>query len=230
MSDNRLTYFPDTAYNGEDSIWYNFDDAKGRSSWGKVTINVTGGVVTELPVANPDTVDSTGIPMLIDALANDTGIDLVLLEPNEWSLRAGRVSLEDNKISYRPKAGYTGEDKIWYNIKDAGNRERWSVVTINVVGQGIFNPAPNGVPDEVSVSTGIEIIIDVLANDIGNELTLNPVNSPYSLKGGSVSLSDNKLNYQSQTDYVGEDKIWYTFVEAEGRTSWGAVTINVTSE
>ena len=230
LSDNRLTYFPDTAYNGEDKIWYNFDDAKGRSSWGEVTINVTGGVVTELPVANPDAVDNAGVPMLIDALANDTGIELQLLAPNEWSLRGGRVSLENNKIAYSPKAGYTGEDKIWYTLKDGGNRERWSVVTINVTGEGVFNPTPIGVPDEVSANSGVDIIIDVLANDVGNELTLNPVNSPYSLKGGTVSLSDNMLSYQPKADYVGEDKIWYTFVEAEGRTSWGVVTIDVTAE
>jgi hypothetical protein len=228
VSDNRLTYFPDTTYNGEDKIWYNFNDAKGRGSWGEVTINVTGGVVTELPVANPDNVDSTGVPMLIDALANDTGIGLELLAPNEWSLRGGRVSLVDNKISYSPRVGYTGEDKIWYTLKDFGNRESWSVVTIDVVGEGVFNPAPIGTPDEVTASTATNIIIDVLANDIGNDLVLNPVNSAYSLNGGAVSRSDNKLNYQSKADFLGEDKIWYTFVEAGGRTSWGEVTINVT--
>ncbi len=228
ISDNKLTYFPDTAYNGEDKIWYSFDDAKGRSSWGEVTIAVTGGVEIELPVANPDTVDSTGIPMVIDALENDTGVELELFAPNEWSLKGGQVSLIDNKVSYTPRAGYSGEDKIWYTLKDVGNRERWSVVTINVVGEGVFNPAPVGAPDEVSVNTGTEISIDVLLNDIGNELELNPVNSAYSLNGGSVSLSDNKLVYTSKDGYVGGDKIWYTFKEVEGRTSWGEVTLDVT--
>ena len=228
LVDNKLSYYPDSAFSGEDKIWYNFDDVQGRSGWSVVTITVTGGVETPLPEANPDVAESAGVPIVIDVLANDTGNDLVLLAPNEWSMQGGNVALVENKLSYTPKAGYSGEDKIWYTLKDVGNRQRWSVVTIDVVGEGVFNPAPVGNPDEVTTTTNTDLIIDVLGNDIGNELVLNPVNSPYSQQGGAVSMSDNKLVYRSTTNYVGEDKLWYTFTEAEGRTSWGVVIIDVT--
>ena len=66
----------------------------------------------------------------------------MLLTPNAWSQKGGRVALSANKLSYTPKSGYTGEDKIWYTLKDVENRQSWSVVTITVTGGG--NPFPVG--------------------------------------------------------------------------------------
>ncbi len=228
LSANKLSYTPKPGFNGEDKIWYTFNDALGRSSWSEVTINVSGGGVNNpFPVGNADSVASSGNAISIDVLANDIGNGLVLIAPNPWSLKGGRVSLSSNKISYTPKTGYTGEDKIWYTFKDIENRQSWSVVTINVTGGG-NNPAPIGISDSLNVSTGTNITIDVLANDVGNGLVINPLSSAYSLRGGSVSITDNKLRYKSKDGYVGEDKIWYTFKEVEGRSSWSEVTINVT--
>ena len=94
---------------------------------------------------------------------------------------------------------------------------------------GTFNPAPVGKRDTTSASAA-KITIDVLANDVGNGLVLvaNPSANGYSLKGGTVSLSGNKLIYNAKADFEGEDKIWYNFEDVLGRISWGEVTINVT--
>jgi hypothetical protein len=59
-------------------------------------------------------------------------------------------------------------------------------------------------------------------------LALNPFNSAWSQKGGKVSISNNKVNYQSKAGFTGVDKIWYTFKDVQGRSSWGEVTINLT--
>jgi hypothetical protein len=151
-----------------------------------------------------------------------------LIAPNAWSLNGGTVALVSNKILYTPKSSYSGEDKIWYTFTDVENRQAWSVVTINVSGGTTVNPFPVGNPDSISVRTGVATTINVLANDVGNGLILEPLASAYSLRGGRVSVSNNRISYQSKAGYVGEDKIWYTFKDVQGRDSWGAVTINVT--
>ena len=225
LSANKLSYTPNPSYNGIDKIWYTFNDVQGRSSWGEVTITVSGGVNNPAPVGNPDTAASSGSVITIDVLSNDIGNGLALEAPNPWSQKGGQVALLANKLTYTPKTGFVGEDKIWYVFKDVENRQTWSVVTINVTAD---NPPPVGIPDSRSVKTATNITIDVLANDVGNGLVLNPLNSDYSQQGGSVTIVNNKLVYKSKTAYVGTDKIWYTFRDVEGRSNWGAVTINVT--
>jgi len=226
LSANKLSYTPKAGFNGEDKVWYTFKDVQGRGSWGEVTITVTGGGnVNPAPVGNPDTASAAGGAISIDVLANDVGNGLLLVAPNAWSLQGGRVSLSANKLSYTPKSGYTGQDKIWYTFKDVENRQSWGEVTITVSNGA--TPAPIGNPDTAAARTGVTITIDVLANDVGNGRVLNPLASAYSLRGGDVSVANNKLSYKSKAGYTGVDKVWYNFKEVQGRTSWSEVTINV---
>ena len=154
------------------------------------------------PVGNTDTAASNGgNTITIDVLANDIGTGLVLVTPNAWSQKGGRVSLAANKIAYTPKAGFNGEDKLWYTFRDALGRSSWSAVTITVSGNAAVNPAPQGQPD-ITSSSGNNITIDVLANDIGTGLVLLTPNA-WSQKGGRVALSANKLSYTPKTGYLG---------------------------
>lgn len=231
LSNNKISYTAKPGFNGTDKIWYSVKDTQGRQSWSVVNITVSGnnGGGNPFPVGTADTLTATaGVLKTIDVLANDIGNGLVLIAPNPWSLKGGSVALVGNTLRYTPKASFNGEDKIWYGFTDVESRQAWSVVTINVSGGSASNPAPVGNPDSVNVRMGIAITIDVLSNDIGNGRVLNPLASAYSLEGGSVSLSNNKLIYTAKAGFTGEDKIWYSFKEVEGRQSWSAVTINVT--
>ena len=229
LTSNKIRYQPKSGYNGQDKIWYTFTDRLGRTSWGEVTITVSGNAeANPFPTAYPDYGYATGSTITIDVLNNDGGNGLTLNAPNAWSLNGGQVKVVNNKISYTQKAGFNGQDKIWYTMKDVENRTAWSVVLIDVVGTVVSNPTPVGNTDNHSVRTGVTTTINVLANDIGNSLVLNPLSSAYSLRGGTVSISNNRLVYKSKSGFTGEDKVWYTFKEVEGRTSWGEVVINVT--
>ncbi len=231
LTNNRLAYTAKPGFNGTDKIWYSMKDAQGRQSWSVVTITVSGNNASNnpFPVGTADTLSATaGVAVTIDVLANDIGNGLNLIAPNAWSLKGGSVALVNNKIRYTPKSSYNGEDKIWYTFTDVENRQAWSVVTINVTGGVTFNPFPVGNPDTISVRTGVATSINVLGNDIGNGLVLLPLGNAYSLRGGSVSISNNRISYRSKAAFVGEDKVWYTFRDVENRESWGAVTINVT--
>lgn len=225
---NKLTYKPKAGFSGQDKIWYSFVDAQGRGDSGEITITVSNNNNKLYPTATEDIVSSTGSGMItIDALANDSGSGLILDTPNAWSLKGGNVALVSNKISYKPKASFNGEDKIWYTFKDSQGRANSGVVTITVTSNPIYSsPYPTAVEDNVTVGTGITATLDVLANDIGTVLMLNAPNT-WSLNGGSVSLIGNKLSYTSKSGFIGNDKIWYTFKDAENRINSGQVNITV---
>ena len=88
-------------------------------------------------------------------------------------------------------------------------------------------PPPVGNPDDVTVTAGGEITIDVLANDIGTGKVLLAPN-PFSLRGGNVQLVDNKLVYQPQEGFTGADNIFYVFEDSLGRSIYSQVNITVT--
>jgi len=85
---------------------------------------------------------------------------------------------------------------------------------------------PNAVADIVKAKGGAAITIDALANDNGTGLVLNKPHA-YSLEGGSVTLTNNKIIYRPKIGFNGVDKIWYVFRDVEGRTNYGVVTITV---
>lgn len=186
---------------------------------------VNGGAA--FPVGNPDAVTvAQNTSITIDPLANDTGANLTLLAPNPWSQNGGTVSLLNNQLVYKSKSTFSGTDKIWYTLRDSQGRQNFSVINITVT-NGSNDVYPTANPDNVNATTATSITIDALANDIGNALVLNTPNA-WSQEGGSVSLSDNKVVYQSKAGFTGTDKIWYTFQDSQGRQNFGVITIIVT--
>ncbi len=227
LSENKTVYTPRAGFSGTDTFWYSMEDDQGRTNSAKVTISVTPNVY---PSATPDNVSTTGSGSItIDALANDSGSGLTLNTPNPWSQKGGNVALSNNKVTYKPKAGFNGEDKIWYSLQDNQGRSNNSVINIMVSGNNDPGTAfPTATQDNVTTTTGSTTTIDVLANDTGSGLVLNAPN-PWSLKGGTVSLVSNKLVYTSKAGFTGSDNIWYAFRDSLGRSNNGQVNITVTS-
>lgn len=204
-------------------------DNKGVPSEGHIiNISAANSVTPAFPMASPDLATVTGGGQItINALANDTGTDLTLNPPNPWSQKGGNVALVGNKITYKPKAGFNGTDKIWYTFVDALGRSNSGEITITVSGNGSTSqPFPTATADNVTATTGLAKTIDVLANDKGDGLVLNAPNV-WSLAGGRVALVNNKLVYTSKTGFTGSDKIWYVFKDSQGRTNSGQVNITV---
>jgi len=89
------------------------------------------------------------------------------------------------------------------------------------------NIAPIAVSDSVRVQGDALIIIDVLANDtdIDNDtLTLGVVTA----KLGIVTVTtDNKIEYQAKTDFIGLDVVSYSVSDGQGGTASSTVTVEV---
>lgn len=223
LVNNKLTYTPNVNFVGEDKIWYTVNDADNDRSWSVITIDVSLGYVRADAIEDNIEVSLAG-ETIIDPLANDIGSGLVLLAPNTWSWKGGRVYLTDDKLLYTPKADFRGEDKIWYRIRDSRDRTTWSVINISV---SVGYVRGQAVEDAIEVDSPGQVTIDPLANDIGSDLVLRAPNV-WSLNGGNVILSDNKLLYTPKPGFSGVDKVWYTVIDERGYTSWTVIVINVT--
>jgi len=227
LSKERIVYTPKLGFVGEDKVWYTVVDAQGRSNYGEITITVEENASTAYPIANSDYITVSNSDMVtIDPLANDIGNALTLNPPNEWSLNGGAVTLNGNKLTYTPKAGFTGEDKIWYTIVDALGRSTYGEITITVTNDKIDAPYPTAVTDYVAVKGSSETTIDALANDIGVGLAFDYVNH-WSQHGGAVTTIDNKIGYTPKLGFNGEDKVWYNFADSQGRLNFGEIIITV---
>lgn len=133
LLNNKIIYTPPPGFNGEDKVWYTFSDWLGRTNSGEITISVVDNGGYPSPIGHPDVVSTTlDTAMTIDVLANDIGYGLLLNTPNIWSLKAGKVSLVNNKLIYKPKIGFIGEDKIWYVFTDFEGRANSGEVTITI--------------------------------------------------------------------------------------------------
>ena len=205
-------------------------DSKGVPSEGHI-IRITAQT-SAAPVANDDSVaTAVNTSKTIDVIANDTGAELAIVKPNAWSQKGGGVALVNNKINYKPKQGFVGTDKIWYVLRDGQGRTDSGEVTIKVNATTVQVGTPSGAfptatLDQVHTTSGLRLTIDALANDRGNGLVLEKPNV-WSQKGGSVSLVNNKIVYQSKQGFTGVDKIWYVFRDKQSRKNSGEINITV---
>ena len=87
---------------------------------------------------------------------------------------------------------------------------------------------PTSIADSVTTEKNKPITIDVLANDIGNDLTISDINS-WSAKGGTVQIVGGKAVYTPKQNFVGEDTFWYVFSDYISRTNSAKVTVNITN-
>ncbi|WP_084708087.1 Ig-like domain-containing protein [Leucothrix mucor] len=226
ISNGKVVYTPDAGFAGTEIFWYSVRDISGALFGTKITVTVTGVNLNEYPVANPDSVTTardTGLQIL--PLSNDTGAGLTITQVNNPSFEGGTVTVSNNQVSYTPPVGFAGTDTFWYAFEDSQGRSNSAPVTIEVTGVDV-SAYPVGNPDTVTAYQNTALTIDVLANDTGAGLVIDSSN-PYSLKGGSVAISNNKLLYTPAQDYVGSDNIWYVFKDSLGRSNSSVVNITV---
>jgi len=132
-ADGSFTYTPDANYNGADSFTYRSND--GTADSGVATVNLTVNPVDNAPDAVDDSATtSTGTPVDIDVLANDSDPDgdtLAVSSATHGTYGSTTVN-PDNTITYTPQAGFRGVDVFDYTISD-GNSFDTAIVTITIL-------------------------------------------------------------------------------------------------
>ena len=181
-----------------------------------------------MPTAFPDTaVTTTGAPITIAVLSNDTGNGLLIAgftTPANGSVTIGA----NNNLIYTPNPGFAGVDSFTYTIVDESSASSQSTVTIDVASA---NDAPQAVNDSIEIFAGTQAIIPILANDNDpNEdaIILAAITMP---SNGTVEvLPDQTVRYSPQVSFIGVDNFQYTISDQRGGVSQASVAINVRSD
>lgn len=116
--DGRMVYTPAAGFIGTDRFAYGISDPRGAGATAEVTVDVVRP--NQPPVAVPDAASSTGEPVTLNLLANDS-------DPNGDPLRLVGLSLPaggevtpriDGQVVYTPRAGFSGTDAFTYQVSD----------------------------------------------------------------------------------------------------------------
>jgi len=179
-----------------------------------------------VPSILPDSVATLPeTPVTIHVLANDTGAGLKITSFSNPSHGSLVFNQDDQSFTYTPDPGFAGGDSFIYTARDAEGSAASADVSIAVTtGDGV----PIVTDDYVEMSSGGEVIIPVLANDIdpsGGALKLSAISMP---AHGTVNvLEDQSVRYRPQTGFIGIDGFIYSVVDEHGTRADGAVTVNV---
>ncbi|WP_203653028.1 CshA/CshB family fibrillar adhesin-related protein [Demequina activiva] len=209
-SDGTVTYTPDTDFSGADSFTYTVQDAEGQEVTATVTVAVT-------PLAASDAASTqVDVAVDIDVLDNDHGSALEVVAVTQPA--DGVVTITaDGSVEYTPNPGYSGIDSFTYTVEDAAGQQVSAAVAVRVT--------PTAADDASFTTADTSVDIEVLANDVGTDLTVASVTEP--AHGAAVVNSDDTIAYTPAAGFSGTDTFTYTARDADGQEVAATVTVVV---
>jgi hypothetical protein len=180
---------------------------------------VTVTVDNDAPVAQPDAADAvSGVPVLIDVLANDSDPNGDALELVAVSAASnGTTSLVGDSVRYQSDAGFTGTDTFTYTVRDAGGAEVTGEVTVTV---GPANEAPIAQDDVLVTDLISTVTVDVLANDSdpdGDPLTIVELLDVPPTSVAIITITeDNRIRFDPEAWFGDTITIRYRISDGQG--------------
>ena len=133
-SDGSISYISAPNFSGEEVITYTVSDGQGHETTGVLRLTIVGAPNTAPTAVNDSATVSQDGSVSIAVLSNDT-------DPESDSLSVstvgnptnGTATLNaDGRITYVPKAGFTGTDSFSYTIADGKGGSSTAQVTVTV--------------------------------------------------------------------------------------------------
>ncbi len=223
----RLIYSPNANFNGSDSFTFKTSDKRADSK--TATVSITVNAVNDPPTANNSSVmTQEDKPVSISLTGDDHDGDLltyiVVKGPAHGSLKG--IAGKSPKLSYTPKANFSGSDSFTYKVSDKTTESAVATVLITIKA---FNDRPTAKDDTATTLEDKKVSsIDVLMNDSDVENDPLKVASVTQGKNGSVSINgDNTLSYTPDENFYGDDAFTYTVSDGKGGTDAAAVRVKV---
>jgi serine protease len=218
-TNGKLTYTPNSGFNGSDSFTFTVNDGTVDSD--PVTVSITVTKVNHPPVASSQNVTTEeDTPVAITLIASDPDGDSltysVVAGPSHGSLTGAAPDL-----TYAPELNFNGLDSFTFKAND-GTADS-NVATVNITVSPV-NDAP--VADDQSVTTNQDTSVGIIltASDVDcDSLTYAIVNNP---SHGSLSGTAPGVTYTPETDYTGTD--CFTFKANDGTADSNVATVNIT--
>ena len=216
IENQQIRYTPAPGFAGNDSFHYSISDRYGQSTSARVQVTV---IAPELHARDDHAETPANTPMTLAVLDNDSGEGITITQLT--SPQHGSVThLGDETLHYTPALNFAGEDHFSYTIGDRYGQSASARVTLRVVA-----PQLQAIDDSAAAHSNTPVAIPVLANDIGQSITISEITSP---QHGSATLQqDGTILYTSVALYSGSDSFRYTI--SDGISSDSAqVTVQVT--
>lgn len=225
-SDTCVTYTALPGFVGRDSVIAIACNSLGICDTAVAYINV--GCMS--PVAMPDSYQVvSGESMFLDILANDSDpCDRSLISQVMSYPQNGNLISNNNGFLYVPDEGYTGVDSFTYLACNDCTSPMCSNTTVTIEVIDDITP-PSGLvlsPDIAYTSEGEMIIVNVLNNDVGTDLTISGISQG---NNGTVSINtdNNTITYTPNDGFIGTDYFFYTACDMEGNCSVTYVSVIV---
>jgi hypothetical protein len=122
---------------------------------------------------------------------------------------------------------------VQLTIEDGGPNDNDGMANTTIVDPGgvavllTANTMPVAQADMVRVKRNESLVIDVLVNDIDADGDILSIGVATATFGDVIITADNKLSYQSKTDFIGQDTIVYSLSDGNGGSDSGTVIIIV---
>ena len=212
LSNNSITYTPNTDFNGTDTLTY----TNTGNSVGSITVTVTP-VDDETIIVEDNTTTIENNSVIVDVLSNDTDVDTKATLVSVTTPLHGTAVIENSKITYTPTNGYYGTDSFIYTNSEGNS----GTVTVTISHINI----PTVVVNDIAVTDKNVIIdIDVLFNDSDSDGPVSIVSQVSTANHGSTQINPNgTIKYTPDNDYFGNDTFTYTNEE----NTVGVVNITV---
>lgn len=166
----------------------------------------------------------------VDVAANDSDLDGNMVVSSVAIVQSAAhgtvVNNGDGTVTYTPDAGWYGGDTIVYNISDSGGLVS-NNATIGIMVSGTANTIPTANSDSAATVLGVDVIIDVLANDTdadGDALDVNTVTiHNLGRRGTATANADGTITYVPAASHQfalnTTDTFTYTVNDVNGGTS-----------
>jgi hypothetical protein len=188
----------------------------------------TSGNLAPVAVADTADVEENG-QVTVSVLANDTDPEGDALTVGSTTQGAyGSVTHNGSSVTYTPDAGYIGGDSFSYSIGDGYGGTASATVSITVTAQ---NRLPLAVADDVTISSGDTVVIDVLANDSDPDGDTVSIVSVSGANKGTVSWQPGQatITYTHNPKRKGSDSFSYTIGDGRGGSASATVSITLGS-
>lgn len=249
-SDGIVTFTPTANYFGTASIQYTVRDNEGLTS-DPASITVEIASVNDKPVAvNDSRTINEDTNAVFNVVANDTDVDgqvvastvdLDIATPgiqSSLSVPEGEFAVDsDGVVTFVPLTNFFGSVTISYTVNDnegATSDPATITITVNAV-----NDPPIANNDVENTSQNVPVTINILANDIDVDGTINPVtvdllpstpavaDKTRTVASGTYSVDNaGVVTFTPVASFSGTSSITYTVKDNLGATS-NAATISV---
>lgn len=187
-----------------------------------------GPAPNSAPVANADAATATtGISLPIDVALNDTDADgtinLASVVIATQPVNGSATPNANGTVTYTSVALFTGTDTFAYKVADnAGAISNAATVTVTVVATAPINTLPEANNDAATTAMNTAVIINVVANDIDLDGTINIATVQIVNVAGNGTTTVNPggtVTYTPRTGFVGKDRFRYTVQDNLGGVS-----------